>query len=87
MTDGNGWIARKHYPSAIDVVTEQQRRDGIWYRRTRPGKITFPLEADEIHWRPGDPNPLAAAIIKKVRQPTILDLNGHRYTITPQDAT
>ncbi len=79
------WVPRKHYPSPLDEMVEKQKRRGIWYRRRKGGQpLTRRLEVDEIHWKPGDPNALADAIIKHVHRPLLLDLNGHRYTITPQ---
>jgi hypothetical protein len=36
-----------------------------------------------IHWRPGDPNPLAAAIINHVNEAMLLELDGRFYRVEP----
>lgn len=38
-----------------------------------------------IHWRPGDPNALAAIIAKHVHGPMRLELDHVWYTIAPED--
>jgi hypothetical protein len=68
-------------PPEIEETLAQDLRDGIFFKMSRhePGQRR---KATEIHWRPGDRNALAEAIIAKVQeQDVLLDLNGHAYWI------
>lgn len=42
-------------------------------------------DVTKIRWHPGDPNPLAAAIIKHVDKPIPLVLDSHEFVIMPAD--
>lgn len=66
-------------PEHIRAKIEQAARDGVSFEidRQAASRVTA------IHWRPGDPNPLAGHIITHVRRPTRLVLDGHEYIITP----
>jgi hypothetical protein len=67
-------------PEPLKAIIAKQLAEGITYevdwRADGPHGLTG------IRWRPGDPNPLAQAIIAKVTdRPLILDLAGQRYVI------
>jgi hypothetical protein len=47
------------------------------------GMSTRPSRTIAIHWWPGDPNPLAAAIIDHVTEPMLLELDGRSFRIEP----
>lgn len=75
-------------PPELEEKISRQIREGISL------SIRWKLDLDDprhgevaaIHWRPGDPNPLAAIILKDVQdQPMPLDLDGQRFMIVRQD--
>ena len=70
-------------PADIRKLIERTMDEGVTYSLTRPGKAGERMRATAIHWRPGKPNALAAAIIKRVHGPMPLELDGHWYTIAP----
>jgi len=69
------WLAQRIEDQGRKGITIGVERDGDghWTKRT------------SIHWKPGDPNSLAAAIIKHVHKPMLLSLDGHKYRIEPED--
>jgi hypothetical protein len=71
----------RQLPPEIQQAIEEGIRDGIFYKLT-PIKEGERHRVLEINWRPGDPNPLAQAIIEKVGDEDMpLNLDGHRYWI------
>ncbi len=67
-------------PARMEAAIGHAARTGITFSRdmsTRPSRTTA------IHWRPGDPNPLAAAIIDHVTEPMLLELDGRFYRVEP----
>lgn len=78
----------KKLPKELEEQIAKQAREGIYYRFDREQTKERGRLVTAICWRPGDPNPLAAAIIRKLTdhpQPTTLILDGHEYTITPKE--
>lgn len=75
-----GW---EDLPPELREKTQKALDDGIFYKIDmsqgfRNRKVAV------IRWCPGDPNPLAAAIIEKVHGRIGLDLDGHEYWIEPK---
>lgn len=74
-------------PPELEEQFAEQKRKGISFTinwRAPRDADTFG-EVTEIHWRPGEPNALAAAIIKDVHRPMRLSLDGHKFIIVPRD--
>jgi hypothetical protein len=69
-------------PPWLDEELRRAVRDGVFFRMTHPTPGER-MRTTEIHWKPGDPNALAEAIIKKVSDDgwMTLELDGHRYLI------
>lgn len=72
--------AVQQLPACREAATSWAALTGITFGRdmsTRPSRTTA------IRWRPGNPNPLASAIINHVTEPMLLELDGRSYRIEP----
>ena len=67
-------------PARTEAATGQAARTGITFSRDMS---TRPSRTRAIHWQPGDPDPLATAIINHVTEPMLLELDGRLYRIEP----
>lgn len=70
-------------PQSVRDTIEEGRRKGTSYSFKISERPDSPLI--EISWRPGDPNALADAIIRKCDRPLTLVLDGHRFIVMPED--
>lgn len=65
-------------------ILRKYQHEGISYEVDWDAEQAKDLDLLAIHWRPGDPNPLAQSIIDEVKERVGLILDGHRYWIEPQ---
>lgn len=91
-TNEAGWYNAKLPAEIAEQIAAGMRR-GVTFsleRRRRPAGHEWEglrrHRITGIHWRPGDPNALAAAIIKHVHErPMPLELDGRRYLIMTEE--
>jgi hypothetical protein len=75
-------------PDEVDALIAQQKREGVLLQVDRPASAGHRTVVTGIRWRPGDPNPLAAIILRKVTEADMpLELDGHEFLIRRKPAT
>lgn len=69
-------------PAGVQESIKRMKKDGLTFT------VGWPNESEEhvvtsINWSPGDPNPLAEAIIRECTREINLRLDGKLYTVSP----